>query len=260
MDGIVTPEAVVLDVETAGVASRVFAGMIDLLIQLGILLFGSIFLQALGLDGSSRVLYVSLLIALILMGYPLLSETLMRGRTIGKRAMGLRAVTVEGAPIRLRHALLRMMGGLVDRFLPPPGITGMLFVLGTSRHQRVGDLLAGTIVIRDPYRTPLPAAVWFPVPPGCEAFAATIDPTAMTDEQYTVIRSFLMRNRELSVDARYALAADLAQRAATTLRHVGHTKVHPEAYLLCVISRYQRRNFPNYQPTAWTRQNQLASS
>ena len=251
MDGIVTPEAVVLDVETAGVASRVFAGMLDLLISIGIMFVGIVMLGLLRLPDSSAKLFVALLIALVMMGYPLISETLMRGRTVGKRAMGLRAVTVEGAPIRLRHALLRMMGGLVDRFLPPLGITGMLFVLGTSRHQRVGDLLAGTIVIRDPDRTPLPAAVWFPVPPGCDAFAATIDPTAMTDEQYTVIRSFLMRNRELSVGARYALAADLAQRAATTLRHTGHTKVHPEAYLLCVISRYQRRNFPNYQPTAW---------
>ena len=253
MDGIVTPEAVVLDVETAGVASRVFAGMIDLLIQLGIIFLGSLMLSVLGLDDSSTKLSGSLMIAVVLLGYPVASETLMRGRTVGKRAMGLRAVTVEGAPIRLRHALLRMMGGLVDRYLPPLGITGMLFVLGTSRHQRVGDLLAGTIVIRDPDRTPLPAAVWFPVPPGCEAFAATIDPTALTDEQYTVIRSFLMRNREMSVGARYALAVDLAQRAATTLRHAGHTKVHPEAYLLCVISRYQRRNFPNYQPTAWQR-------
>lgn len=251
MDGIVTPEAVVLDVETAGVASRVFAGLLDLLISAGIIFVGMIVLGMLGLPDSSTKLFVALLIALVMMGYPLISETLMRGRTIGKRALGLRAVTVEGAPIRLRHALLRMMGGLVDRFLPPLGVTGMLFVLGTSRHQRVGDLLAGTIVIRDPDRTPLPTAVWFPVPPGCEAFAATIDPTAMTDEQYTVIRSFLMRNREMSVDARYSLAVDLAQRAATTLRHVGHNKVHPEAYLLCVISRYQRRNFPNYQPTAW---------
>ena len=251
MEGIVTPEAVVLDVETAGVASRVFAGIIDLLIQIAILFAGSLMLTIFGLVASSSRLLVSLLMALVLMGYPVISETLMRGRTIGKRAMGLRAVTVEGAPIRLRHALLRMMGGLVDRFLPPFGVTGMLFVLGTSRHQRVGDLLAGTIVIRDPDRTPLPMAVWFPVPPGCEAFAATIDPTAMTDEQYTVIRSFLMRNRELSVEARYALAADLAQRAAATLRHEGYAKVHPEAYLLCVISRYQRRNFPNYQPTAW---------
>jgi uncharacterized RDD family membrane protein YckC len=251
MEGIVTPEAVVLDVETAGVASRVFAGIIDLLIQIGILFAGSLMLTIFGLVASSSRLLVSLLMALVVMGYPVVSETLMRGRTIGKRAMGLRAVTIEGAPIRLRHAMLRMMGGLVDRFLPPFGVTGMLFVLGTSRHQRVGDLLAGTIVIRDPDRTPLPMAVWFPVPPGCEAFAATIDPTAMTDEQYTVIRSFLMRNRELSADARYTLAADLAQRAATTLRHDGHAKVHPEAYLLCVISRYQRRNFPNYQPTSW---------
>lgn len=251
MEGIVTPEAVVLDVETAGVASRVFAGLIDLLIQIGILFAGSLMLTILGLVSSSSRLLVSLLMAIVLMGYPVISETLMRGRTIGKRAMGLRAVTIEGAPIRLRHAMLRMMGGLVDRFLPPFGVTGMLFVLGTSRHQRVGDLLAGTIVIRDPDRTPLPMAVWFPVPPGCEAFAATIDPTAMTDEQYTVIRSFLMRNRELSPDARYTLAADLAQRAAATLRHQGYAKVHPEAYLLCVISRYQRRNFPNYQPTSW---------
>ena len=84
---------------------------------------------------------------------------------------------------------------------------------------------------------------WFPVPPGMEAFAATIDPTAMTDAHYTVIRSFLMHNRELTPDARYSLALDLAARAATVLRHDGYTGVHPETYLLCVISRYQRANF-----------------
>jgi len=252
MDGIVTPEAVVLDVETAGVASRVFAGIIDFAIQLGILWLGAMLLSISGLvDSSSFNMGLALLVAAVLLGYPVVSETLMRGRTIGKRAMGLRAVTLEGAPIRLRHASLRMMGGLVDRFLPPLGVTGMLMVMGTARHQRVGDLIAGTIVIRDPDRTLLPPAVWFPVPVGLEAFAATIDPTAMTDQQYTVIRSFLIRNRELSVDARYSLAADLAGRAAATLRHDGLRRVHPEAYLLCVISRYQRRNFPTHQPTAW---------
>lgn len=252
MDGIVTPEAVVLDVETAGVAARVFAGLIDFLIQLALLFVMSIVLALLGVVATSSVnLGYVLLIAFVMMGYPVLSETLMRGRTIGKKAMGLRAVTLEGAPVRLRHTLLRMMGGLVDRYLPPLGVTGLLFVLGSSRHQRVGDLLAGTMVIRDPDRTLLPPAVWFPVPPGLEAFAATIDPTAMTDEQYTVLRSFLMRNRELSADARYSVATDLAARAARTLHHDGNVRVHPEAYLLCVISRYQRRNFPSYQPAAW---------
>ena len=236
MDGIVTPEAVVLDVETAGVASRVFAGLIDFAIQMGVLVVG---LMLLAIVGSATVssfnMGAALLVAFVIMGYPVLSETLMRGRTVGKRALGLRAVTLEGAPIRL----------------PPLGVTGMLFVVGTARHQRVGDLISGTIVIRDPDRTLLPPAVWFPVPPGLEGFAATIDPTAMTDEQYTVIRSFLMRNRELSADARFSLATDLAGRVAATLQHDGVQRVHPEAYLLCVISRYQRRNFPNYQPVAW---------
>ncbi len=252
MDGIITPEAVVLEMDTAGVSSRVFAGMIDLAIQLGILFAGSIGLSALGLFSETGFnTGAAILVAFVLMGYPVISETFMRGRTIGKRAMGLRAVTLEGAPIRLRHAMLRMMGGLVDRYLPPLGVTGTLMVLGTRRHQRVGDLMAGTIVIRDPDRTMLPPAVWFPVPPGYEVFAASIDPTAMTDEQYTVIRSFLMRNRELSPDARYSLAVDLADRAAATLHHERGVGVHPEAYLLCVIARYQRRTFPAYQPAAW---------
>jgi uncharacterized RDD family membrane protein YckC len=253
MDGIITPEAVVLEVETAGVASRVWAGALDLIIRFVILFFGMMVLAMAGAvpDTTAYNTGLAILLAFVLMGYPVLSETLMRGRTIGKRAFGLRAVTLEGAPIRLRHAVLRMMGGLVDLFLPPIGVTGTLMVLGTSRHQRVGDLLAGTIVIRDPERTLLPPAVWFPVPPGYEQFAAGIDPTALTDAQYTVIRSFLMRNRELSADARYSLAADLAGRAAGTLHHRWTPDVHPEAYLLCVIARYQRRTFPQYQPSAW---------
>ena len=242
-DGIVTPEAVVLELETAGVASRALAGIVDLAIQIALMMVLMIFASLAHLMDSSAATVSAILTALTLMGYPVLMESLWRGQTIGKRALGLRAITIEGAPVQLRHVMLRMMGGLVDRFLPPIGVTGVLFVLGTARHQRVGDLLAGTIVIRDPSRTNLPSAVWFPVPPGMEQFAATIDPTAMTDAHYTVIRSFLMHNRELTPDARYALAGDLAQRIATVLRHDGPGRVHPEAYLLCVISRYQRANF-----------------
>ncbi|MEZ5271079.1 MAG: RDD family protein [Ilumatobacteraceae bacterium] len=252
MDGIITPEAVVLDLETAGVASRVLAGLIDTLIKFGIVWVALLAVSISGLaDESSLATVVAIIVAAVLLGYPVVSETLMRGRTIGKRALGLRAVTLEGAPLRLRHATLRMMGGIADQLLPPFGITGTLFVMATRRHQRVGDLLAGTIVVRDPDRTVLPPAIWFPVPPGLEQFAATIDPTALTDAQYTVVRSFLMRNRELTPDARYSVADDLAKRVARTVRHDGAGRVHPEMYLLCVISRYQRRNFPQYQPQAW---------
>jgi len=255
-EGIVTPEAIVLELETAGVASRVLAGLIDLLVQFGLLLAGLLLFAMVGAmveitSDSAQQTVAAILVALVLLGYPVLLETIWRGRTIGKRALGLRAVTVEGTPITLRHATLRMMGGLVDRFAPPGGITGTLLVLGTRRHQRVGDLIAGTVVVRDPERTPLPQALWFPVPHAYEAYAATIDPTRLTSDQYTLLRAFVLRARELTNDARFSIAGHLADRTAVHLGHVRPPQVHPETFLLCVIARYQRRNFPTYQPAAW---------
>ncbi|TPW13027.1 MAG: hypothetical protein FD127_2284 [Acidimicrobiaceae bacterium] len=253
--GIVTPEAVVLELETAGLASRVCAGLIDLAIQLGALLVASFVIVLVGglmRDAGESFVQTAfaVTITLILLGYPVVMETLWRGRTLGKMWMGLRAITVDGSPITARHATLRMMGGLVDKLLPPGGVTGALFVLGTRRHQRVGDLLAGTIVIRDPQRLALPPALWFPVPFGCGAYADSLDPTAMTVEQYTVLRAFLMRVHELRPDARHSVALALADRTAAVIGHQRPTQVHPETFILCAVARYQRRNFARPQPGA----------
>jgi uncharacterized RDD family membrane protein YckC len=247
-EGIVTPEAIVLELETAGVASRVLAGIIDLLVQFGLVIVGALIIGigsiAFGSDTDSyfQTAY-AILIAMIVLAFPVAIETWWRGRSIGKRALGLRAVTVEGTPITFRHATLRMMGGLVDKLLPPGGITGALFVLGTRRHQRIGDLLAGTVVVRDPERTPLPTAIWFPVPYRYDQYAATLDPTRMTREHYTLVRAFLLRSKQLTDDARYALADHLATRIGEVIGHVRPSNVHPETFLLCLIARYQRLNF-----------------
>ena len=255
-EGIITPEAVILELETAGVASRLFSGIIDALAQIGLyIVLALLILLVLSFGGgaSDQVLQAifGILIFVVIFGYPILSEMLSRGRTLGKAAMGLRVVTIEGAPVRFRHSALRAMGGLVDKWVPPGGLVGTFFVLGTPSRQRIGDLLAGTLVIRDPDRTALPAGIWFPIPYGFESYAATIDPTSFTVDQYTVVRAFLMRTRELTPAARYSVALDLAGRTAATLRHERPQQVHPETFLLCVIARYQRRNFPAYQPAAW---------
>lgn len=243
--GIITPEAVVLDVETAGFASRVLAGVIDtgaILISLGII--GTVMSVILGGDDSTSQTVFAFTFFGLIFGYPILFETFMRGRTPGKAALGLRAVTIDGAPIRLREATLRAMGGVVDRLLPPGGITGAIFVTTTPRNQRVGDLIAGTIVIRDPVKFVTSPALWFSAPPGLETFAETIDPTAITVEQYTVIRSFLTRGATLSPEIRYALATDLADRLAETIRHPNHRAIQPEFFLICTMARYQRRFGP----------------
>ena len=245
--GIVTPEAVVLELETAGLASRVSAGIIDLALQALALFVAAIVIGFVALavgdmgESLSNTLF-AIATAVTLLGYPVVMETFWRGRTLGKMWIGLRAVTTAGAPITVRHATLRMMGGLVDKLIPPGGVTGALFVLGTRRHQRVGDLLAGTIVIRDPLRRALPPALWFPVPTGHEVYAASLDPAAVTVEQYTVLRAFLMRSGELHEDARIDVARLMADKTARTIGHQRPSSVHPEAFLLCVVARYQRRN------------------
>ncbi len=241
--GIVTPEAVVLDLETAGFASRAAAAAIDLAIQFTMLFFVMIVI-GLALAGSvgesTGNTVIAFVIFGVLFGYPIAFETWWRGRTPGKAALRLRAVTVDGAPIHLREATLRAMGGIVDRLLPPGGITGVLFVIGSSRHQRLGDLLAGTIVIRDPRQYVPAPALWYSAPWGLEEYAEAIDPSAITSEQYTVLRSFLTRVDTLAPAARQTIATDLADRVSQVVGFPRHERVDPEAYLLCVISRYQR--------------------
>lgn len=243
--GIVTPEAVVLDVETAGFASRILAGLIDFTIQLVVLFFLTLILSiAFAGDESGTLTAFALVSFLVLFAYPIVFETLMRGRTPGKMALSIRAVTIDGAPIRLREATLRAMGGVVDKILPPGGITGALFVLLTPRHQRVGDLIAGTTVIRDPEKFVVTPALWFSAPRGLESYAETIDPTAITVDQYTVIRSFLTRGTVLAPAVRAAIGRDLAGRLAAEVRHAPPHWVSPEAFLICAMARYQRRNGP----------------
>ena len=76
-------------------------------------------------------------------------ETLWRGRTLGKAALGLRVVTVEGAPVRFRHAAIRATLGLVDFFAHVRRARCSRSLLLTRRSQRLGDLVAGTIVLRE---------------------------------------------------------------------------------------------------------------
>lgn len=244
--GIVTPEAVVLDFETAGVGSRVVAEVLDLLIQ-GTALVGVLF--ALGLAaagglpfGETAAVIVSLLAVFgILVGYPVAFESLWGGRTPGKAAMGLRVVTVEGGPIRFRHAAVRGVFGLVELWISF-GSIAVLSILITRRNQRIGDLAAGTLVLRERRAGTRSTAVTFPPPHGCEAYVASLDVSAITPEQYGVIRSFLLRVLELSPEARWSLAVRLANPTATRMAHTPPPGVGPELFLACVAAAYQRRH------------------
>ncbi|MEO7430067.1 MAG: RDD family protein, partial [Acidimicrobiales bacterium] len=125
--GIVTPEAVVLEFDTAGIASRALARAIDFVIQ-AVLLIALILVTvgALGGQGWLALVLVILGVAFVVFGYPIVTEITMRGRSPGKAALGLRVVTVEGAPISPRHAFIRSAIGFVDFLLVPGGLVAVL--------------------------------------------------------------------------------------------------------------------------------------
>ena len=248
--GVVTPEAVVLEFETAGVASRLLAAALDALAQiaLALALFAGVGgLEGAGVDlGGIAAAFVYVALFLVIFGYPAAFETLWRGRTPGKAALGLRVVTVEGGPIRFRHAAVRSILGLVDKWLTQ-GVVGVLAILFTRRNQRLGDLVAGTIVLRERTGAGRQRAVHFPAPPGLERYVATLDVSALTNADYQTVRAFLLRAPTLALPARADLAARIAAPIAQRLR-TDPGGLHPEVFLVCVAAAVQQRHAPTPAP------------
>jgi uncharacterized RDD family membrane protein YckC len=255
---LVTPEAVVLSFETAGLGSRVLATLIDLLIQGGVLFIGSIALVLLSTaaDGGSfdvvGTVLLLLLVTGVLLGYPIAFESLWRGRTPGKAALGLRVVTTEGAPERFRHAAVRGFLGLIDLWATT-GAVAVLSVLLTRDNQRLGDLAAGTLVIRERSGAGRPRAAAFPTPYGLEAYTATLDVAGLSPDEYGAVRALLLRAPTLPPPVRAGLAAELAGTVAARMRHTPPPWLPPEAFLACVAAATQARSAPAPPPPgAWS--------
>ena len=240
--GIVTPEAVVLEFDTAGVASRAVARVVDLMIAS--VVASTIFpvlVQVLGGDENGVILASLVLGFLVLLGYPCACETLW-GLTPGKAMLGLRVVTEEGGPIRFRHAAIRAALGLLDIYLVPVGVVGVLSMLAGRNDQRLGDRLAGTLVVRSASLTMQSRAVGFPPLPGYEGYVASLDVGTISAERYEVLRSFLTRVHQLTPAARQHLAARLAGPTAAAMGHVPPAAMHPEVFLASVAAAYQQRH------------------
>lgn len=236
--GIVTPQGVVLDLEVAGVGHRGAARLIDIVI-VGALL--AVALQLLGFLPATPALVSQLIVGfLLIFGYPIVAETFFRGRTVGKWAMGLRTVTLEAGPIGFREAFIRSLFQLVD-IIFTFGSAAIVAVMFTRRSQRLGDFAAGTFVVIDPRSINHIPAVPFTPPMGTEQVVASMDVSKLRPEQERLIRSFLLRVPQLSVDARAELGPRLAESTAQLLGQPDRYGLLPEPYLVAVLAARQLR-------------------
>lgn len=238
---IITPEAVVLDFDRAGVASRTLAMIVDFFALLGVwVVLAIVAAVTLGGGGTGMAVFYVLFSLLLVFAWFWGWETLAGGRTPGKMALGLRVVGADGTPERFQQAFLRSTVGFVDFLLIPIGAIAVVTVLVSHRDQRLGDMAAGTLVVRERSARTLVAPALFHAPPGYERYADSLDVAALDEEAYEVVRSYLLRSHELSPVARDHMAVRLANALANRMHHVPAQFLHPRAFLDCVAAAWQR--------------------
>lgn len=235
---IVTPEAVALEVDVAGLGSRMIAAILDLSIQGAVLFVVSWITTQVARNGNSITPAIVLVVVVfvVLWGYYPLLEGLWNGQTIGKRAQAIRVVRTDGQPVTIGPVLVRNLIRILEEFAIP--FAGVVSMLVSSNSQRLGDLAAGTIVIRE-RRLPPPV----PLPALGGAFTL-FDTSRLGDREYEVVRAFLQRRASLTPNARAALAAQIAEQIRPLVVGPAFVEGGHEQFLEAVTESYHARFAP----------------
>jgi uncharacterized RDD family membrane protein YckC len=210
-----TPDHVVLRYDLAGAGNRGFAAVLDFLIASVIAFTANVILSSVGTFNQASFFVVgglTLIVTLVLIwAYFILLEWLWNGQTIGKRAYRLRVINEDGSPAQFTAVLIRNLLRLVD-FLPAFYGVGVLVIVLSPKSQRLGDLAAGTYVVR----APRPQVDWFSLrtvtPLGAGLTAET---RRMPGEAQRLIREFVAREEQLAPTERARIAAVIAAKLRT---------------------------------------------
>ena len=242
MQQLVTGEAVALDLRPAALPSRILAGLTDAGAQLTLFFVLGALIEAVGAstsDAGGAALGI-LLIVIVLIGYPVAFESLLRGRTPGKMALGLRVVRDDGGPIGFRQAFVR---GLAGAFLERFGVTLFVGAFATmllnDRSKRIGDLLAGTVVLQE--RVAVRGGPVATMPPQLADWAAQLDLSGLPDDLALSARQFLARSSDLTPQAREDLGGRLVEAVVAAVTPAPPPGTPGWAVLSAVLAERRRR-------------------
>ncbi|MHB8295824.1 MAG: RDD family protein [Acidimicrobiales bacterium] len=244
------PEGIRLDLTLAGVGSRFIALLLDTILQL--LLIGVLALATIVTAGGLR----SYLLAgfavgafLVWFGYWIAFEVLSSGRTPGKRLTGLRVVETGGGPPGFRASAVRNLLRIIDA-LPGTYLVGIVVVLITRSNQRLGDLAASTLVVRE--RSGSGASPGGSDRPGSsakhgEGDAPTLPPvpdwdlTRLGSGDLAALEEFLARRATLEPSARERIARNLAVALRRVVAGAGLAELAPEDLVEKVVAAKRRQ-------------------
>ena len=220
-----TPELVALEFPLAGIGSRFIAILIDYLIQAA---------------GAKWFMAIIILVPFLLQwGYFTLFEAFWNGQTPGKRVAKIRVIQQSGRATTLFESLARNLVRFID-FLPLYYVVGVISIFVTSRNQRLGDLVAGTLVIHEG-QTHTPSTLGNTRLFTETASQALVAPrlssipadalSRLTAADLQAIEAFLERRLDMALDVRQSLAIRLVTSTAARMNMAQSTTMHPETFL-----------------------------
>nr|WP_239149399.1 RDD family protein [Streptomyces sp. SID12501] len=230
-----------MELRPAKLPSRALAVMLDLVVIGLVYTIVTIVLviSTASLDEAAQVALSIAAFILVLVGAPIAVETLSHGRSLGKMACGLRVVRDDGGPIRFRHALVRGAVGVVE-ILMTFGVVACIASLVSARGRRLGDVVAGTLVVRE--RVPVGRTAFVPPPPPwLSGRFAELDLSGVPDGLWLAVRQYLTRMRQLDPQVGSAMAERLAADVAARTGTPAPRDVPPAAYLAAVVQERQVR-------------------
>ncbi len=239
-----TPEHVRFQYRVAGPARRALAYLVDALIRGIVLLVVALAALAAGIsagDGISRASTGVILLVMFVLewGYYVFFETLWSGRTLGKRVLSLRVVTEGGHPLRFGDSLLRNLLRAAD-FLPGGYAIGLLVMGRDARFRRLGDLVAGTIVVVED-RQEVGEPLRLTPPPAPEELRILPQKPPVSGEELDAIELFLRRRGKLYP----AREQELAQIIAPVLAKRMGVRYHDPARFLGLVYFRAREHGPS---------------
>ncbi|GHC76007.1 hypothetical protein GCM10007079_11880 [Nocardiopsis terrae] len=238
---LVTGDAVVLELRPAGFATRTASIAIDFLAQVIALIAMAVVVSWIGVSvDPAATAAISLAGSILIMvGYPAAFESVSRGHSLGKLALGLRVVGTDGSPERFRQALGRALAGFVELWLTF-GVVALITSMLNRDGRRIGDFVAGTMVVEERSggrRDPV-----VPMPPHLAAWAAGTELSRLSPETANAARQYVLRYGELAEHTRHEMGAQLADAVAAQVSPPPPAGTTPPYFLAAVLAERRRRS------------------
>lgn len=239
-DDLVTGEAVALDLPAAGIGLRLLSGLVDVLVAVVALVAVGFVLMAAAAPTDEALfgVAVTLTIAIATVALPATCETLTRGRTLGKWALGLRTVRDDAGAISFQQAFVRALVGFVEIYAFS-GMPAFFSVLLSPRGKRLGDYAAGTYVVRERTRAELPPPP--PMPPQLAGWARVADLGRLPSGLALAVRRYLASTADDST-ARTAVGQRLADQVAAHVHPRPPAGTPADAFLAAVMAGRRERD------------------